>query len=92
MVKRVRGYVVTARSATEEQRERQGIEALMGELRGQVEGLLMGVGTWQQWLKTRALDQVSTSASTKRNWEGRVRDQSIEETTTSTYFSLLSGF
>ena len=58
---------MTARSATEEQRERQGIEALMGELRGQVEGLLMGVGTWQQWLNTRALDQVGTSASTKRN-------------------------
>ena len=78
MVKGVRGCVVTARSATKEQRERQGIEAFMGELRGQVEGLLMGVGTWQQWLKTRALDQVSTSASTKKNWEGRVRDQSIE--------------
>ena len=83
---------MTARSATEEQRERQGIEALMGELRGQVEGLLMAVGTWQQWLKTRALDQVSTSASTKRNWEGRLRHQSIEGTTTSTYLSLLSGF
>ena len=67
MVKGVRGCVVTARSATEEQRERQGIEALMGELRGQVEGLLMGVGTWQQWLETRSLDQVGTSASTKRN-------------------------
>ena len=58
---------MTARSATEEQRERQGIEAFMGELRGQVEGLLMGVGIWQQWLETRSLDQVSTSASTKRN-------------------------
>ncbi|WP_413746432.1 hypothetical protein [Synechococcus sp. MIT S9507] len=58
---------MTARSATEEQRERQGIEALMGELRGQVEGLLMAAGTWQQWLETRSLDQVSTSASTKRN-------------------------
>ena len=32
---------MTARSATEEQRERQGIEELMGELNGQVEGLLM---------------------------------------------------
>ena len=71
MVKGVRGCVVTARSATEEQRERQGIEELMGELNGQVEGLLMGVGTWQQ---------------------GRVRHQSIEGTTTSTYLSLLSGF
>ena len=58
---------MTARSATEEQRERQEIEELMGELKGQVEGLLMAVGTWQQWLKTRALDQVATSASTKRN-------------------------
>ena len=68
---------MTARSATEE-RERQGIKELMGDLKGQVEGLLMAVGTWQQWLKTRALNQVSTSASTKKNWEGRVRDQSIE--------------
>ena len=92
MVKRVRGCVVTARSATEEQRERQGIKELMGDLKGQVEGLLMAVGTWQQWLKTRALDQVGTSASTKRNWEGRQRGQSIEETTTSIYVSLLSGF
>ena len=83
---------MTALSATEEQRERQGIEELVVELKGQVEGLLMAVGTWQQWLKTRALDQVSTSASTKRNWERRQRDQSIEETTTSTYLSLLSGF
>ena len=58
---------MTARSATEEQRERQGIKELMGDLKWQVEGLLMAVGTWQQWLKTRALDQVGTSASTKRN-------------------------
>ena len=61
---------MTAFSATEEQRERQGIEELMGELKGQVEGLLMAVGHRQQ---------------------GRVRHQSIEGTTTSTYFSLLSG-
>ena len=53
---------MTAFSATEEQCERQGIEELMGELNGQVEGLLMGVGTWQHgWVRHQSIEGTTTS-------------------------------
>ena len=72
----IRERVIAAMSATDAERGRQGIKKLEGELRGEVEGVSMGVATWQQRFKTRALNQRNTSASTKKNWEGRLRDLS----------------
>ena len=70
----MREKVLTALVAPPDQLKEQGItNELDAKTQAAVDGISSGQQTWQQWVRTRQLEERNTAASTVANWESKLK-------------------
>lgn len=70
----MREKVLLALVASDEDLKEQGItNDLDPKTKAAVEGIESGQQTWQQWIKTRRIEERETAASTVANWESKLK-------------------